>query len=112
MPLSSDPAVPAQILWIARDITDWKEIQRTMEKEGIVQIEKNMEQFQILNDQIRNPLTIIASLVSLEEGPNTEKILGFVKIIDDLVHQLDKGWIESSKVRSFLLRHYRHGEKL
>ena len=28
----------------------------------------------------------------------------------DLVTQLDEGWIESEKVRSFLIRHYRHGE--
>ncbi|MFH0968794.1 MAG: response regulator [Methanobacteriota archaeon] len=111
VPLSSDPSGPAQVLWIARDITDWKQIQQKMEKEGIVQIERNMEQFQILNDQIRNPLTVIASIVSLDDGPNTDKILEHIQAIDDLVKQLDKGWIESSKVRSFLLRHYRHGEE-
>ncbi|HWQ66574.1 MAG TPA: response regulator [Methanospirillum sp.] len=112
IPLTSDPAVPVQLLWIARDITDWIQIQQSMEKEGIVQIEKNMEQFQILNDQIRNPLTVIASLVSLDEGPNTDKVLDYIQVIDDLVTQLDKGWIESTKVRSFLLKHYRHGQDI
>jgi two-component system, response regulator PdtaR len=109
IPLPSDPA---QILLIARDITDWIQINQNMEKEGIIQIEKNMEQFQILNDQIRNPLTVIASIVSLDDGPNTDKILQYIQTIDDLVSRLDKGWIESNKVRSFLLRHYRHGEEI
>lgn len=112
IPLPSDPSDPDQVLWIARDITDWKQIERTMEKEGIVQIEKNMEQFQILNDQIRNPLTLIATYATIDEGQSCDLILNAVKKIDDLVTQLDKGWIESDKVRSFLLRHYQHGAEL
>ena len=71
-----------------------------------------MEEFQILNDQIRNPLTIIASIVTIEEGPQTEKILEQVQRIDDLVKRLDMGWIESNKVRSFLLRPFKHGAEL
>lgn len=102
----------SQVLWIARDVTDIVNIQKAIEKEGIQQIEKNMEQFQILNDQIRNPLTIIASIVSLDETPNTDKILEQVQKIDDLVTRLDRGWIESNKVRSFLLRHFKHGANL
>lgn len=111
IPLSEDISNSEQILWIARDITDFVEIHREIEKKGIIQIEKNMEQFQILNDQIRNPLTVIASLASLDDGPSTEKILKYVKKIDDLVDQLDKGWIESNKIRSYFLRHYKHGEE-
>ena len=101
-----------QILWIGRDVTHVVRIQKAIEKEGIQQIEKNMEQFQILNDQIRNPLTVIASIVSLDEGPYTDKILEQVQRIDDLVTRLDDGWIESNKVRSFLMRHFRHGMEL
>jgi PAS domain S-box-containing protein len=98
-----------QVLWIARDISDLVQIQKAIEIEGIQQIEKNMEQFQILNDQIRNPLTIIASIVSEMEIPEAETIQEQVKKIDDLVTRLDKGWIESNKVRAFLMRHFRHG---
>ena len=82
-----------------------------MEKEGISQIEKNMEQFQVLNDHIRNPLQIIAALTTLDNGPSAGKVLKQIAVIDDLVTRLDKGWVESEKVRSFLLRHYGHGGK-
>lgn len=112
LPLDDNLSGPCQVLWIAKDITDWIMLQQKMDREGIMQIEKNMEQFQILNDQIRNPLTLIASYSSMDDGPSCEKILNAVKNIDDLVTQLDMGWIESNKVRSFLLRHYRHGEEL
>jgi hypothetical protein len=112
LPLIYNKVGFGQHLLIARDISEWVIIQKAIEKEGITQIDRNMEQFQILNDQIRNPLTLIASYASLDDGPSCDKILDSVKVIDDLVTQLDKGWISSNKVRSFLLRHYRHGEKL
>jgi len=100
------------VLGISRDITGRVFLEKEMEKQGITRIEKNMEQFQVLNDQIRNPLQIIAALTTLDNGQNTQKILAQIAVIDDLVTQLDKGWVESEKVRSFLLRHYRHGENL
>lgn len=99
-----------QVLIVSRDITVEKIIEKDITDHGLAQIEKNMEQFQILNDQIRNPLQTITLMVSLEEGPYTEEILKHIGIIDDLVKQLDRGWLESSKVRSFLMKHYRHGE--
>lgn len=98
-----------QILWIARDISDLVQVQKAIEIEGIQQIEKNMEQFQIVNDQIRNPLTIIATIVSEIDIPEAETIQEQVRKIDDLVTRLDKGWIESNKVRAFLMRHFKHG---
>jgi two-component system, response regulator PdtaR len=99
------------VLGISRDITARVLLEQEMEHEGISRIEKNMEQFQVLNDQIRNPLQIIAALTTLDNGSSAGKILEQVAVIDDLVTRLDKGWVESEKVRSFLLRHYGHGEK-
>lgn len=99
-----------QVMMVARDITVEKIIERDLQDQGLAQIEKNMEQFQILNDQIRNPLQTITLMVSLEEGPYTEKILEHIGVIDDLIKQIDRGWLESSKVRSFLMKYYRHGE--
>lgn len=107
--LSDSSPTPNQVMLIGRDITLWVNVQREMEKDGITRIEKNMEQFQILNDQIRNPLTLILSYASMEESRCSEKIIEAVQRIDNLVTQLDKGWIESEKVRGFLLRHYQHG---
>jgi two-component system, response regulator PdtaR len=99
------------VLGISRDITARVLLEQAMEQEGISRIEKNMEEFQVLNDQIRNPLQIITALTNLDNGPRSEKILEQVAIIDDLVTRLDKGWVESEKVRTFLLRHYGHGQK-
>jgi PAS domain S-box-containing protein len=111
VPLMESRSGIRQILWTAREITEWIELEKTMQKEGLIQLEKNMEQFQILNDEIRNPLTLIVTFASMDECKSLDEILKAVKKIDDLVTQLDKGWVESNKVRSFLLRNYRHGEE-
>jgi PAS domain S-box-containing protein len=93
----------------SHDVTERKQFEEQMRDEGIAQIEKNMEQFQILNDQIRNPLQAILGYLQLGDPVYLPKIIQQVRDIDNLVAKLDKGWVESEKVRSFLLRHYRHG---
>jgi two-component system, response regulator PdtaR len=89
------------------DITDHKRFEEVLKKEGITQIEKNMEQFQTLNDQIRNPLQAIMGYVNLDCHQYRERILDQVMQIDHLVDRLDRGWVESGKVKQFLLRHYK-----
>lgn len=90
----------------SRDITGRKRIEEQLKTVGIEQIEQNMEQFQILNDQIRTPLQAIMLYLSLGNFEHREKIEEQVKTIDSLVARLDRGWLESEKVHSFLLRHY------
>jgi two-component system, response regulator PdtaR len=90
------------------DITDHKQFEEQLKKEGITQIEQNMEQFQILNDQIRNPLQAIMGYVNLDGILYRERIIQQVEVIDTLVDRLDRGWVESEKVRRFLLKHYRY----
>ncbi|MGD1004910.1 MAG: RyR domain-containing protein [Methanoregulaceae archaeon] len=92
------------------DITEQVEMER-LKRDAYEQIEKNMEQFQILNDQIRNPIQIITGLVTLEEGSYQEKILKQTKLIDNLISNLDKGWVESEKVRNVLKKYYDVGFK-
>jgi len=75
-------------------------------REAYEQIEKNIEQFAILGDHIRNPLAVIVGLADLSEGATSEKILEQAKMIDGIIDQLDRGWIESEKVREFLHRYY------
>jgi sensor domain CHASE-containing protein len=75
-------------------------------REAYEQIEKNIEQFAILGDHIRNPLAVIVGLADLTEGAASVKILGQAKMIDAIIDQLDRGWIESEKVREFLRRYY------
>jgi two-component system, response regulator PdtaR len=88
------------------DISDYKRLGEQLKTEGITQIEQNMEQFQILNDQIRNPLQAIMGYVNLDCIQYRERIMEQIGLIDNLVSCLDHGWVESEKVRNFLLRHY------
>jgi PAS domain S-box-containing protein len=91
------------------DVSDYKKIERELSEKGFGQIEHNMNQFQILNDEIRNPLQIISLLVSFTNSEYEMQIYDQITHIDNLVTQLDKGWVESEKVRQFLLKHYEHG---
>jgi PAS domain S-box-containing protein len=90
------------------DITDYKRFEEQLKIEGVTRIEQNMEQFQILNDQIRNPLQAIMGYVNLDCIKYKSHIINQIGIIDSLVDRLDNGWIESEKVRKFLLLHYRN----
>ena len=86
------------------DITDRKQME-TIKRQALEQIEKNIEQFAILGDHIRNPLAVIVGLSSLAPGDVTDKIILQAREIDRIVTQLDMGWIESEKVREFIKRY-------
>jgi PAS domain S-box-containing protein len=90
------------------DITDRKEME-SVKRTALHQIEKNIEQFAILGDHIRNPLAVIVGLSSLAPGEVTDKIILQAREIDRIVTQLDQGWIESEKVREFIKRYYMVG---
>ncbi len=94
------------IVSISRDITERRRnfgIKQTAYR----QIEENIEQFAILGDHIRNPLTVILGYAGCGDEAIAEEIRVHVEIIRGYLDQLDQGWIESEKVRSFLRRHYR-----
>ena len=59
-----------------------------------------------LNDRIRNPLSVILTLASFSDTPENVKISEQVEIIDSLVDELDKGFVESEKVRKYLIRYF------
>jgi len=92
-------------LAVARDITERRELQQ-LERAALEQIQENLTQMAALNDEIRNPLAVIVGLADLEEPAFAQKILVQVKSINDLVTQLDQGWVASEKVRGFLRKHY------
>ncbi len=75
-------------------------------KKAYEQIEKNIEQFAMLIDKIRNPLTAIA-LIS-EKNPDEEKskIHENIERINQILRQLDRGWAESELVREFLRKSF------
>lgn len=109
LPIRGETGSKLRVFVQYHDITDHKQFEEQLKKEGITQIEQNMEQFQILNDQIRNPLQAIMGYVNLDCVQYRERIMKQIELIDTLVDRLDRGWVESEKVRRFLLRHYRHG---
>ncbi|MBN1194039.1 MAG: hypothetical protein JXA08_01615 [Methanomicrobiaceae archaeon] len=73
---------------------------------ALLQIEKNLEQMAILNDHIRNPLTIIVGLVDLQGGKIRDTVLEQAAEIDSIINKLDVGWLESEKIREFLKKHH------
>jgi glucose-6-phosphate-specific signal transduction histidine kinase len=82
-----------------------------LKREAFQQIEHNMEQFSILNDQIRNPLqSILLDIAPLDEETKAP-ISDQVKIIDKILDTLDERYLESEKVRKFLRKYYNFGEK-
>jgi len=90
---------------ISRDITRQRELEQAR-KEAFEQIEQNIEQFAILADHIRQPLQVILGMACLlEDERTTGTIQNEVERINGYIRQLDRGWIESRKIREFLRRH-------
>lgn len=90
---------------IARDITRQVEFQQNQER-LLQRLEENLVHMGALNDQIRNPLTIISTLVDENNCPDRDRILHEVERIDLLIDRLDDGFISSEKVWHFL--HKKH----
>ncbi len=90
------------------DVTERLELEKAKLK-AFEQIERNIENYAILVDQIRNPLAIISGITEMKlDGKNRELrelrevIMDAVKRIEDVVSKLDKGWLESETIRDFL----------
>jgi PAS domain S-box-containing protein len=106
--VKNDMDRPVCIMASFIDITDRKQME-AVKRKALEQIEKNIEQFAILGDHIRNPLAVIVGLSSLAPGDVTDKIILQAREIDRIITQLDMGWIESEKVREFVKRYYMVG---
>ncbi|PWR75945.1 response regulator [Methanospirillum stamsii] len=70
------------------------------------QINKNLEIFAAMNDKIRNPLAVALAMIDITEDTNSQKIIEQLNRIDKAVDDLDKGFMDSDKIRSFLKKHY------
>jgi PAS domain S-box-containing protein len=87
------------------DITDRKKMEAA-QKKALQQIEKNIEQFAILGDHIRNPLAVIVGLTCMLAEDIANKVLFQAREIDRIITQIDIGWIESDKVRNIIKKYY------
>ncbi|WP_286879132.1 PAS domain S-box protein, partial [Methanoculleus sp. UBA413] len=90
---------------VGRDITERKQNEH-LRRQAFEQIERNIEQFAVLGDHIRQPLQVILGRAELLDDEKTAAIVrAQVERINEYITQLDRGWIESRKVREFLRRH-------
>lgn len=92
-------------LSVIRDITE----RRTFEVEReavIIQIQRNLAELSLLNDGIRNPLSIILGITEIHAMEGEKAIEEQVNRIDGVINQLDKRWLESEKILKFLKKHY------
>ncbi len=91
---------------VARDITERKQNEQ-LRQQVFDQIERNIEQFAVLGDHIRQPLQVILGTAELldDSGIATRRIQEQVERINGYILELDQGWIESRQVREFLRRH-------
>jgi hypothetical protein len=101
----ADRSIPG-IFLCGLDITDTIEMEQ-LKKYAYTQIEKNIEQFAVLGDHLRNPLTAIVGLCDLLEDRTTAaKIQARAMEIDALITRIDRGWIDSEKVRNIIKKYY------
>lgn len=92
----------------ARDITIQAHLQ-DLQAIAIARIDTNLVQLGTLNDQIRNPLTIISGLADEGICEHRDAIQQQVENIDQIIDQLDKGFLDSQKVRRHLERYNKPG---
>lgn len=95
------------VLSISRDITYQREFEQ--EKHALLeQIQRNLGEFAILNDGIRNPLAVITGWLSIMDLQEKEcsTLMHQIRQIDEMITKLDRRWVESEKVLGFLRRHF------
>lgn len=99
-----------RVVVIMRNITRQQQIEEE-KRIAYEQIEKNIEQFAILGDHLRNPMQVILGLADLEGGAIADRIHQQAREIDRTIDQLDRGWIESEKIRDFIRKYYGIGRE-
>jgi len=92
-------------LSVCRDITIRKQAMGEISR-ALSQINQNIYQMATIGDKIRNPLAVIISTCEECCGERTEAVHSVVQEIDEFINKLDQGWVESEKVRAFLLKQY------
>jgi len=108
-PLIDEYNTIRSIWWLVRDISEKKEIEK-IRGEALSRIEDNLERMAILNDEIRNPLSIIVGLADMKCEDAAKEIIEQVEKIDHIINLLDRGWLRSKKVHEFLRKQYLNEE--
>ena len=88
---------------LLEDVTDyWLEVERR--RKAYLQIDRNIEHFAILIDEIRNPASVILHHASCCPKGCSDNIMKQAERIESIVMNLERGWLGSEKVRAFLKR--------
>jgi PAS domain S-box-containing protein len=96
-----DQGEVTKIITVMRDVSAQKQVE-DLKSKAYSQIERNMEQFALLADHIRNPLQAIMGRAELiDDAETTEKIRQQVRRINAIIDQLDERWAESRKLSTF-----------
>jgi len=79
----------------------------TESKKALKQLDENLEYFAHLIDHIRNPLTIICGFAQVEVKNEVTKrrFLKQVGAIEEIIQQLDQGWMDTEETRKFLKKY-------
>lgn len=98
----SDGSTPLMTIAQGRDVTIERVLEREKER-AAVQIQENIAKLAILNDGIRNPLTIISAYADMGDNQDViDTIQEAVRRIDEMVASLDREWIYSEKILDYL----------
>jgi len=110
--ISNTDGRPIATVAQGRDVT--QEILLEQEKEQLtLQIQENIAKLAILNDGIRNPLSIIITLIEMTENKQYESLISEqVSRIDEMIRNLDIEWINSLKILEYLRKHHYVGREL
>lgn len=93
-------------LSIFRDISERKKNEAELTR-LVVRINENLHQMAVMSDKIRNPLAIILSACEqCQVSTSNPHVINAVNDVDQLIKEIDTGWVESDKVRNFLLKNY------
>lgn len=99
-----DGSTPLVTIAQGRDVTIERVLERQKER-AAVQIQENIAKLAILNDGIRNPLTIITAYADMADNREvSSRIFEAVTRIDEMVTSLDKEWVHSEKILEYLTR--------
>ncbi|MCA1917665.1 PAS domain S-box protein [Methanospirillum hungatei] len=102
---ASDGVTPVATIAQGIDVTKERQLQKENER-AIRQISENIAQLAILNDGIRNPLTIITMYADLVGDEKIAKCIeDQVMRIDEMVNNLDREWVNSEKILTYLQKH-------
>jgi len=86
------------------DITE-KTLMEEVKRQAFDQIDRNLEQFAIIVDSIRNPLAVIVALADVQNNELSRRIVEQAELIDRILLRLDERSLESTNVRNFIHTH-------